>query len=144
MSNLPMTFENWPVYHSDPSGPISESCGCVLVESVSHSFIVTLTLSAANTDTAIKRIIDARIRRDMAASWMVVKTRDYFLNRLSKALRASEGRVGVDWAFPPPESRVSRSMDVRAMKRSHLLRRSFFVMRSGIGCVHSNWAEVSK
>ena len=46
--------------------------------------------------------------------------------------------------LPPPESRVSRSMDARAMKNSHLFRKSFFVMRSGIGCVHSNCADVSK
>src|SRR5436190_20382499 len=70
----------------------------------------------------------------------------YFLNRLSNAFRASEGLVVGDCLSfpPPPESRVSRSMDVRAMKNSQVFRKSFFVMRSGIGCVHSNWADVSK
>src|SRR5437868_5839457 len=68
----------------------------------------------------------------------------YFLKRLSKALRASEGLIVGPPLVPPPESRVSRSMEVRAMKNSHLLRRSFFVIRSGISCVHSNRAAVSK
>src|SRR5215467_13715842 len=62
---------------------------------------------------------------------------NHFLNRLSNALRASEGLIGEAWPpFPPPESRVSRSMDARAMKKSHRFRRSFFAIRSGMGCVH--------
>src|SRR5262245_34488318 len=71
----------------------------------------------------------------------------YFLNKLSKALRASEGLVGLGVLGPPclaPESRVSRSIDVRAMKNWQLFRRSFFVIRSGISWVHSNCAAVSK
>src|SRR5690242_18484700 len=72
----------------------------------------------------------------------------HFLNKLSKALRASEELVGLGLLTPPgglpPESRVSRSMDVRAMKNWQLFRRSFLVIRSGISCVHSNCADVSK
>src|SRR5439155_21853248 len=72
----------------------------------------------------------------------------YFLKRLSKALRASEEVVGLGVLLPPPclppESRVSRSIDVRAIKKWQLFRRSFFVIRSGISCVHSNCAAVSK
>ena len=44
----------------------------------------------------------------------------------------------------PPESRVSRSMDTRAMKNAQLLRKFFLVIRSGMGWVHSKRAAVSK
>ena len=63
----------------------------------------------------------------------------YFLKRLSNAVRASEGLVTDTFdGVPPPESRVSRSIDVLAMKNSQVLPTSFFVMRCGIGSVHSN------
>src|SRR5262245_13767255 len=68
----------------------------------------------------------------------------YFLKRLSKALRASDGFTEGAPLVAPPESRVSRSMDVRAMKKPHRLRRSFLLIRSGISCVHSKRAAVSK
>src|SRR5213083_773006 len=68
----------------------------------------------------------------------------YFLNRLSKALRASDGFTEGAPLVAPPESRVSRSMEVRAMKKAHRLRMSFLLMRSGISCVHSKRAAVSK
>src|SRR5437667_11834739 len=66
----------------------------------------------------------------------------YFLNRLSKALRASDGFTEGAPLVAPPESRVSRSMELRAMKKSHRLRRSFLLMRLGICCVHSKRAAV--
>jgi len=68
----------------------------------------------------------------------------YFLKRLSKALRASDGLMDGALLHAPPESRVSRSIDVRAMKNSQRFRKSFLVIRSGISCVHSNRAAVSK
>src|SRR5207249_6686907 len=73
-----------------------------------------------------------------------VRLRPYFLKRLSKALRASDGLMVGALLDGPPESLVSRSMDVRAMKNSQRFRRSFLVMRTGISCVHSNRAAVSK
>src|SRR5438093_11620455 len=79
----------------------------------------------------------------------------YFLKRLSKALRASEGFVVAPLVplppLPPlpllplpPESRVSRSMDTRAVKNLHVLRKFFLVIRPGMASVHSNLAAVSK
>jgi len=61
----------------------------------------------------------------------------YFLNKFSKAARASLGRklAGVDVSF----SRVTR-----ISKSAHSFRASFFAMRSLIGCMHSKRLPGSK
>ena len=61
----------------------------------------------------------------------------HFLNKLSKAARASRGRklAGVEVSF----SRVTRiSYD------GHSFRASFFATRSSTGCMHSNRLPGSK
>jgi hypothetical protein len=61
----------------------------------------------------------------------------YFLNKFSNACRASFGRrlAGVDVSF----SRVTRISN-----NLHSFRASFFAIRSGMGCIHSNRLPGSK
>lgn len=58
----------------------------------------------------------------------------YFLNRFSKAARASRGF----------DEEVSRSIVVRWAKKEHSLRASFLGIRAVIGLVHSKRLPVSK
>ena len=63
--------------------------------------------------------------------------RDYFLKRRSNAARASSG-VAVVARVPV------RSNDFAGENRGHVLRSFFAGIRTGIGWVHSNFADVSK
>jgi hypothetical protein len=63
--------------------------------------------------------------------------RDYFLKRRSKAARASSG-VAVVARVPV------RSKDFAGEYRGQALRSFFAGIRSGIGWMHSNFADVSK
>jgi hypothetical protein len=71
----------------------------------------------------------------------------YFLKRSSKALRASVGRdpfVAVVLGAAYVTGEVSFSTVMRSSKNVQSFFASFFATRSGIGCVHSNCAAVSK
>jgi hypothetical protein len=71
--------------------------------------------------------LKSEIRKPKSELVLVV----YFLKRLSKALRASDG---VELIFvPEPESLVSLSIEARGVKNSQILRTSFRTTLSGIG-----------
>ena len=66
-----------------------------------------------------------------------------YRNRSSNALRASFGVDGFV-AVTLTGVFVSRSMEVRGSKNEQSFTLSFAMTRAVTGCVHSNWAPVSK
>jgi hypothetical protein len=75
----------------------------------------------------------------------------YFLNKSSNARRASPGRAALlEYSFWAPFvgagaiGAVSFSTVMRISKNEQLFFALFFMIASGIGCVHSNCAPVSK
>src|ERR1700757_713266 len=73
--------------------------------------------------------------------------RIYFLKRSSKAFRASFGRAAVasgEALVAYVTGEVSFSTVMRNSKNVQSFFASLFGIRSGIGCVHSNCAAVSK